>query len=206
MPGGPSFPTSTGFGCPFFFVFEGDSLTADNLDGIRPFPTELLSLTPYSAGYHFNRAVGGQRTDQMITQYTSALREFYQAHLRAKQGYYFIWAGINNYAAGDGNIEILNDLLSLWGAAKADGFTVIASTLGPVSGWPVNEPVWEANRQGLNTVLRALQDGSFDLLMDPDDWLPDAFDTDYYYDGQHLTQAGTTFVANKIAQEVLPNP
>lgn len=197
---------NTGGGTPQTVVFEGDSLTYDVAScggGVTPalWPAQMLASTLSkftSVSVSTNQAYCGERTDQMITQYSSQVYPYRPggvsaATTTAGSSYLFLWAGVNDIHSAFTTPEVAYaNLKTLWATARADGFKVIAFTLAPLFGD-------EAAAVTLNTYI--LSDTSlYDYLIRTEKIFPDNTGTSYWDVGKiHLSATGQTAFGKTIA-------
>jgi hypothetical protein len=119
----------------------------------------------------------------------------------APAGVYILVAGTNDYRKAEiSNDQIMAALQALWAKARADGFKVVASTVGPytnpLAAWA---PSFEAKRQDLNARIRASAP-EYDALIDLDRLFPNALDTTMLYDRLHFAPLGNSVVLDEAAR------
>lgn len=121
------------------------------------------------------------------------------------RGVCLVWAGTNALYGGGTAAAAHTSLRSVWAAARAAGWAVVAFTVLPRS--DVGTPVgFEVARQSLNTLIRA-DTTLYDALADvaANTTIGDAGDetnATYYADLVHLTDAGYAIVAD-IARDAM---
>jgi lysophospholipase L1-like esterase len=191
FPSTAAFPATPKFGCDLF-VFEGDSLTADNGAGIVPYPA-CLKVNHWGAkGGFINKAANGRFISEMLTQ--MPLAEGYAANALGRK-YFFIMGGTNGIGDGISVASMTSDLLSCWTLARAAGYLVVAFCVMKQVGLTAPD---ETDRTALNDYIIA-NSVEYDFLCRPDLEMPDPADTDLFYDGTHLTQLGCDTFAAHVA-------
>lgn len=196
--GSPSFSNSPVSPGPAVFVFEGDSLTANNNNGITPYPDKLLLQSNFlRKGPQYNVAITGD-TIQNISgnSYSEQIKPLKFPSCSFKDFYVFIWAGTNDLGVRTA-AQIYADLQTFWAAAKADGFKVVAFTISKRAAPNALSGPNETKRQDVNTSIKSNLT-LFNYLIDVDVLFPDASDLTYFYDGLHNTDAGTLLIAQNI--------
>lgn len=184
-------------------IVEGDSLSNETTE----WPTLLASYSVYfNRASLTNYAVAGETADTMTGEYAT------EAHTDSpavvgdyNDRWFFLFAGTNDIGAGGATAaELYTDLQTIWAAAKADDYTVVAFTVLPVTAWQSNGK--EAIRTAANALI--LSDRSlYDYVVDVDliSELADPTDTTYYnVDGVHLNATGEGVLAAEVARVTNP--
>ena len=179
------------------FIFEGDSITSgsNNTAGFD-YPTLLMALPAFNGkGTKSNFAVASSFISTMVSRYAGNVYPLRPAATGAP-AYLFVLCGTNNINTFT-SADIITALESYWTTAKADGFTVIAYTITPQTFTGANE----LKRQQINTAIRL--SNTWDYLVDTAALLPDMWDTSYYMDKLHPTDAGNRMIAREVESVII---
>lgn len=141
----------------------GDSLIGDAVGGQVGIMYMLSCAYPFSAGNtYYNASMPGHGIADILNAYPSNGHPFTPAVTGDTLCYVYCLAGINDCSTADSAATIYARLLTLWAAIKADGCTLIASTI------PANDAATTYNPtkiRALNTLI--LSDSSkYDLVID----------------------------------------
>jgi lysophospholipase L1-like esterase len=180
------------------FVFEGDSISDVSLYGT--WPLRLSEFSAYFArGVPYYYASGGSRADIITGEYATQGGQITLPS--GADAYYFLRVGTNDIGNGSSAATIYNNLKTIWAAARATGYKVVASTVSPSVFYTGNSAL-EAVRVDLNNLI--LGDTTlYDRILRPDALFPDTNDNVYYLDGTHFTDAGNRAFARHVVRVVL---
>jgi lysophospholipase L1-like esterase len=179
------------------FIFEGDSITSgsNNTAGFD-YPTLLMALPTFNGkGTKSNFAVQSSFIANMVARYAGSVYPLRPA-VTGVPAYLFVLCGTNNINTFT-SADIITALESYWSTAKADGFIVIAYTITPQSFTGANE----LKRQQINAAIRL--SNTWDYLVDTAALLPDMWDTGYYIDKLHPTDAGNRVIAREVESVII---
>jgi hypothetical protein len=183
------------------FSFEGDSLTFT--PGFGTWPLKLPAMSGFfSRGVSYQFALAGDTAALMVGEYAAQAGSI--AIPAGQEAYFFLWAGTNDVASGQISVAVTgyNYLKTLWAAARASGYKVIAFTLMLRSDLT---PTTNAVRVDLNTLI--LSDPTlYDGLVRPDIMFTDTGDLSTFRDGVHLTEAANVLVAKAVIAATLGTP
>jgi lysophospholipase L1-like esterase len=153
----------------------------------------------------YNLGVDSQTTTLMIAN-SGAKIDANGSGVRPRQ-IVVCWEGRNDIYNGATATQAYNNLITYCQDRRTAGFLVIVGTLLPASGF-ATPATFEADRQAVNTNLRANWNSFADALSDPGADATvgqsgeDANST-YYVDGTHMTNAGYAIVARIMANAIL---
>lgn len=184
-------------GLEVIFVYEGDSLTNTAINGT--WPTKLAALSAFfSRGDTYNFALSSDTAALMVGEYATQAGAINLAPYGEK--YYFLWAGTNDLTAGTSAATTYGYLTTMWAAARASGYKVIAFTIMPNAAHTSGQ---NDARIALNSLI--LSDPSFyDFIVRPDVYFTNTADqVNFLSTGVHLTPAGNLRLAQKVAAVVL---
>lgn len=180
------------------FVFEGDSLT--NISNVGTWPTKLTAQNAFfGRGKSICFAADGDIAANMISEYAT------QAGAVSSLGpgveaYYFLWAGTNDIGIGTSASTTYGYLTTIWAAARASGYKVVALTIKPSGTYTAAGALAAVELNRLILSDRSL----YDFVVRVDALLPDYSDTvNFLADTIHLTSAGNVLVAQEVARVVL---
>lgn len=180
-------------------VVEGDSNSADSTD----WPSKLATYSPWLArGELTNHATGGDFADEMTGQY--ATQAGASPPGASDIAYFFLMAGTVDIGSRTAAADIYADLQTLWAAAEADGFIVVAFTVLPADGWDAEQ---DAIQVALNALIRGDRT-EYDYLVDGAAIaeLADSTDTTYWnVDALHLNETGAGVLAAEVARVLRPS-
>jgi len=191
----------TACGQPAVISIVGDSLSCQGYEsrGIHRWPYWMAQSSPAWRDCElWNFSIPGYYTGYFVNSY-----EFEPHVVRPKdgqEGWLFCWLGINNVTWNTTESEsnawlIYADLKRIWGAARYDGYKVVAFTLTRYNRWT---PFQFTIRDQVNELI--LSDTSlYDILIRADLLLPDPNDIDLICDGIHPTDEGSRQIAELIA-------
>lgn len=174
-------------------VWEGDSiLAAYNI------PALTAKLLSYPTPEITNYAVSGQTVATMVGQYATEGRSKSPA-ITGRPGIFFIAGGTNDIGPGGATAAtIYNNLKSIWAAALADGYKVVACTVHT----NLNSiALYDAIRVELNGLIKSDQT-IYTYLVDLDQILGRGTPT-YYLDHVHPTAKGARAMATAIANNLV---
>ena len=147
----------------------------------------------------YNTAVGGRTLGAILDAYPT---EVAPHKPNGDYRYFVIIAAANDLGVGMGatGANTYEVAKQLWALAKADGFTVIASTEAGARTWP------QTNKDQCaiyNTLVRS-DPTLFDALIEPDVEMPNSdISSPYYIDGVHLTDvAGSSKMAELVVSAI----
>lgn len=172
----------------FTVVVEGDSLAADNF-AATTWQRDLEAALPQASVVHGAQA--GSFAYQILARYDLDAHPTSPA-VTGKPGVYIAVAGTNDVRRGIPLDESWATLRALWARARADGFKVIASTVGPCT-----EADWEQRRRELNALIRSRPD-LYDALLPLDAMFPDAQDSRLLFDTLHFSPQGNSMVLDSV--------
>ena len=178
--------------------FEGDSLTNYNNGGDwQTWPTWIMKYSPYfsQSSSTRNDASPGKEAATMASQYST------KGHLNRPTnnndiGWYFIWGGTNDITIdGLSAATTYGYLQTIWAAARADRYRVVAFTMAPRTDCT---SACETRRLAFNTLIRG-DHTLYDYLVEPDIIMPNAADTTYYRsDGVHINNTGSLKISQLV--------
>ncbi len=194
FPSQTEFPSSPTFSPEKFVLFEGDSLTSNNGNGITPYPDKLIGKPGFvGEAKYFNLAKSGDRASDFLNTFYEQIGAFGHSNSVSADKIIFVWLGTNDLAF-DNSSTVFNSLLGIWQAARTQGFQVIAFTISVRD----SSPEIEQKRNEVNSMIRSASE-EYDVLMDMDLWFSDPTNLNIFYDGLHFTEWGTQQVADQIA-------
>lgn len=183
-------------------VFEGHSIVqdADIIMGEDGFPVQFMALEPIaSLGLtKYNVSNPGDTIADIISQYTA---EVYPKRPAANSGtpcWLVVMIGTNDLNSSDiaGDCD---DLEAYLATARTDGFTVVLATC--LNTYQTGENGVQAdNLRTLNAWARTTT--AKDYLWEVNGVLPNAFDTEFFYDGVHPTEAGNGELAKSLLASI----
>jgi hypothetical protein len=169
-------------------VWEGDSII--HYYDIPTLTAKALGLQNFAI---FNHAVSGQTVAQMVGQYATEGRLNSPA-VTGKKGFYFVGGGTNDIDADATALSIYNNQKTLWAAARADGYKVVAFTLhANVQASAPRELV----RRALNVLIKS-DITLYDYLADLDRVMGFGMNP-YYIDNVHPTPLAARALAECFA-------
>lgn len=170
-------------------VFEGDSITAEYG---RPSGTStwVRYLNTYTTKFRKSRvwknvALGGDTANLMRAEYATQ-GHIYRPKASNEEGWFFIYAGINDLNASTSAATIYGYLKTIWASARADGFVVVAATVHQTT---LITGAKETQRGLLNTSIKS-DLTLFDCLADLDGLGLNPASTTLFLDGVHSAQGG----------------
>ncbi len=182
------------------FFFDGDSMTAD----IPPQPdypeqfADLLSVTDRYANF----AVVGSQVSGMEARALATYDAYYNP---IRNNILLGWGGLNNLFDGQLGADIYAEYSAYCLERKNIGFKMVAFTL------PSCDPGLAdlTQRLAYNALIRANYLSFADALVDLESnsliGTPTAYlDTNYFYDGVHMTVLGNSVVASMASTAVEP--
>lgn len=184
-------------------IFDGNSLTQQQFDnGYVPKTIELLG-----GGYlYYVAALGGWRTEQMITAGPTKIDPLYQRQ-RIKN-IVVAWEVTNDVGLGGANAtQAYNNIVTYCTARRAAGFQVVVVTVLPIH--QTTYPAFEALRQTVNTNIRNNWATFADAIADigADSTIGEAGDeqnqTYYQVDQLHLRVPAGTIIAGYVKDAIL---
>ena len=156
------------------FVFEGDSLTAGSaLPAGQDYPAAAMLESEFAGrGTGTNVGIGGSTLANIVSRY--AANVYPLRPLGAVQSsILFVWIGINDSATWGASVnapsEYVASLQAYWAQAKADGFTIVAFTMGPAAF--ASAPALNTLRIEVNILIKASL--GWDALIPIDEIFPD---------------------------------
>ena len=178
-------------------VFSGDSLTAFFVTkATDSWPYQLQKLDTTQKSRYINTAKNGIQASTILTNYDSWIKP-YKPYVNGVTGGadFYLVAGTNDLINSVSGATTYTYLTQLWAKARADGFTVHASTIPKGSGYTAPQ---ETERLALNVLITGSPE-LYDTLFRPELLLPDAGDTTFYLDTYHLKPLGNSVIANARA-------
>lgn len=176
-------------------VYGGDSETDTSCVGVycsTNYPTQIGNYNADVArAVQVNTAVAGLRLYNYVALnlYASQVAPYKPTSNKQTVPFLF-WLGVNDFFDGYSVAGVYANLKIVWAQAKADGFTVVAFTLGRTTNAPV-----DANVVAVNALI-ASDPSLYDYLVRPDLINPDPSNLTYFQpDGLHLTAAGSKRIA-----------
>ncbi len=175
-------------------IFDGDSLTLGTDDN-NSYPNQFLGLIAGTSYFSYIYGIGGQTLAQMEADAAAQIDVLYQS---GRKNVVFCWGGENDLITQTAATTITR-LETYCSNRQAAGFQVIVFTLLP-NGGDV-PPTYEADRQTVNTSIRANWENYADALCDVggNEFIGDAgdeHDTTYFnVDEVHLNATGYGIVA-----------
>lgn len=182
------------------FVFEGDSLS--NISNLGTWPTKLAAANGFFArGAQICFATDGDTAANMVAEY--ATQGATVALPAGAEQYYFLWAGTNDISASTSAATIYGYLTTMWAAARASGYKVVAFTMKAVGSYT-------ATQNGIMASLNALilsNPALYDYVIRLDALFVNSADTfAFLSDATHLTAVGNLLVAQEVANTILSTP
>jgi lysophospholipase L1-like esterase len=175
-------------------LVDGDSL---NVNG--DWPGQFATLRPEMTHAFIGRA--GSLANESIREFGAQAAPY--AAPRYTPRTYAIWVAANDVANNQGSAdEIFLRLRRLWKMGRVCGFRVVAFTVTLGQGIVTNGR--QAIRTALNEEIRAAS-VHYDALADVDGMFLDLsgadyyLDTDYFFDGIHMTTLGAQHVAALVS-------
>jgi len=179
-------------------VYAGDSMTDTSCVGSycpTNYPTQLINYNlDVARSVQVNVATAGRRLYYFVDYnlYTSQVAVHKPANNKEKVLFFF-WLGVNDFFDDYSAAGVYYNLKLVWAQAKADGFTVVAFTLGHTTNAPIDAKV-----NAVNTLI-ASDPTLYDYLVRPDLINPDPTNLTYFNaDGLHLTAAGSQRIAKGV--------
>lgn len=184
----PSIPISA----PTRLVVEGDSTSLSGAPAWPYWLTQTYGLTNGLWVWGTNAASNGATVTNMIAEYAGQIAPWKPAG--GTNAILFLWAGINDLAAGASSNDVVRDVSNYCATAKADGFKICLLTIGR------SAAVVDAGRVGANEALRF--GGFADWVVDAGRMFPPpssaAAVTNYYIDVTHLSTNAHRLLAAAI--------
>lgn len=183
-------------------VFDGDSLTLGYAVDDDSYPAQVARAFCERGVRVTNVAVSGQTLEEMAADAAAEVDPLYDATLALNV--VCAWGGINDHHAQVPAATVYRRLATYCQARRAAGWRVVVLTCLPASGAVGGAP-WEADRQWLNTTIRAswatFADAVADVAADARIGSAGAETNALYYlnDRLHLTGAGYGVVASVVA-------
>ncbi|MGY2935998.1 hypothetical protein ACVWZ6_005600 [Bradyrhizobium sp. GM6.1] len=178
------------------FSFEGDSLS--NPNNLGTWPTLLAQKSAFFAGTQHQFAADGDTASAMVSQYTSQAGALSIA--AGQEAYYFLWSGRNDIAAGTSAATIYGYLTTMWAAARASGYKVVAFAMKA-------DGAFNSTQNGVMAALNLLilsDQTLYDYVVRLDALLRDSSDTAIFNpDTTHLTSAGNALVVQEVISTLL---
>jgi lysophospholipase L1-like esterase len=166
-------------------VVDGDSL-ADPAFPATTWPTSLEQEMP-TDDFALVAVASSRAAVEVIQRYPADVHP-----LAGRRGSYVLFAGTNDVVRGVPLLDAEAALSALWAKARADGFRVVATTVGPVQ-----EPVRD-RREQLNAFIRS-SPALYDELIDVEKAVPDNSDLT---DGLHFTAKGNDVIREEVRKAV----
>jgi hypothetical protein len=173
-------------------IGEGDSMmiggggtTATN----NPLGRFSALYAPANFQWFTNAAVGGQTLATIATQYAAEIEPL--APASGTNAVLFLWAGINDIAAGTTGASLYTTWSNYCVAAKADGFYIVAFKLNPFRGQT------DSMKAQMGIFNNSLEDsaGLWDALVNVPALVPPPPGTTLYSDHIHFAQTGNEIIA-----------
>ncbi|MGV8131450.1 MAG: SGNH/GDSL hydrolase family protein [Candidatus Pacearchaeota archaeon] len=182
-------------------VMDGDSITADvNNHGVQ-----LRSLSGYfgKARFH-NIAIPSLTADQIRNKYSTDIVGYKPSQIN-DEGYYIVYAGINDIMFSQSADSTYLELKDIWAQARADGFKVVAFTLAPTI---FTETIGTNSQELVKLNKLIVSDASlYDYLVRPEFLINNYTNTVYYQSDQvHWTPEAYKQVARMIYNQIEARP
>lgn len=144
-----------------------------------------------------NLATGGQTIQAIRGAYQTEGRERTHAPGSSGKAIYFLFGGINDIIAGRTAAQLYADYKTLWEAARADGYMIVAFTQTPCTLYTVGNG-WVTVLADVNTLIRS-EPERYDFLIEVDTVLTDATDLTRFKDGIHPTPKAAREIFDLVA-------
>lgn len=177
---------------PTRLVFEGDSTSLLGAPSYPYWLTQVYGLTNGLWCWGTNAASNTATLTNIISEYVGQIQPWKPSG--GTNAILFLWAGINDLAAGASSNDVVRDVSNYCATARADGFKVCLLTIGRSAG------VADAGRVGANEALRF--GGFADWVVDAGRMFPPpsatASVTNYYIDVTHLNTNAQRLLAAAV--------
>jgi hypothetical protein len=172
---------------------SGTTCSFNNAD----YPAQLMTLPNFkSHGTGYNLGVAGWTIQLNLNDYFGSVHPLSPA-VTGKPGYLFVMMGVNDINVSNSSAATIESLLTqYYQFAIQDGWVLIPETILPAPFTAAQETVW----QQVNTWIRS-QSSVWNRLIDTALFLPNNYDTTFYYSGdtEHLINPGYGMLAHAIS-------
>jgi hypothetical protein len=178
-------------------VFEGDSLS-------NPYGPGVWTLYLPQVSAYFGRAqslyfaTSGDTAANMVGEY--ATQGGAVSIGSGIEAYYFLLAGVNDLSANTSGATIYGYLTTMWAAARASGYKVVAFCLPGCTN--LTAGAQQTERVNLNNLILS-NSSLYDYVVRLDILLPNAYVPYISIDGTHFNASINTLIAQEVARTVL---